>query len=182
MKIDPECLSTISSKTTMPKSVLSRVTKPTYVLGDLWEFHKRGFWVVVTTNIGWKANGDNVMGAGVALQAARKFPQLPRYYGRLCKKYKDMLGVVIYDEGRLILAPTKRLDWKKPHLSWQAEADIGLVEQTIHQLAELAREERFKIAMSYPGCGNGGLSPREVKPLLDRYLSSRFVVVSKRSV
>lgn len=160
----------------MPKPVLS--VGPRFFKGDLWEFHKRGYWTCVTTNIGWRANGTNVMGAGVAKEATVRYPSLPEWYGNLCRKYKEKVGICIYNPGRLIMLPTKELNRKKPWLSWQSDSSLELIEQSIQQLVEAVNEERLnRIALSYPGCGNGNLSPKTVKPILLRYLDDRFSVV-----
>jgi hypothetical protein len=50
------------------------------LVGNIWDHHQDG-WIVVTTNGIIKSNGDAVMGAGIALEAARKFPDLPRQLG-----------------------------------------------------------------------------------------------------
>lgn len=160
----------------MPKPVHSAL--PIFKRGDLWDYHKRKCWVVVTTNIGWKTDGTNVMGAGVAKEAARRFPALPSWYGYLCKKYKDDVGICLYNPGGLILLPTKKLNKAKPHLSWQADSDLDLIEQSLQQLVACVDDERIKqVVMGYPGCGNGGLQRAQAKPLLKQYLDNRFIVL-----
>ena len=48
------------------------------VEGDIWEHHNDGSrYIVIPTNIGWKTNGHNVMGAGLALQAKTRYPSSP---------------------------------------------------------------------------------------------------------
>lgn len=160
----------------MPKPVISAL--PLFKRGDIWQYHKRKHWVVVTTNIGWKASGHNVMGAGVAKQAAERYPDLPQWYGWLCRKYKENIGICLYNPGGLIMLPTKPLNRKNPHLSWQSDSDLELIKIGLKQLVQCVNDEHIKaVAMSYPGCGNGGLRRSQVKPLLKQYLDTRFVVV-----
>lgn len=152
---------------------------PHYATGDLWDYHRQGYWVVVTTNIGWKSNGENVMGRGVAAQAAKRFPDLPAWYGELCRKHMERVGICLYNPGRLILFPTKPLDKVNPHLSWRGGSCLRLIETSLIELVKVAADEHLKqIAMSWPGCGNGGLQIAQVKPLLNRYLGPRFTIVT----
>ena len=82
--------------------------------GDIWEFYHDVRWIVITTNIGWKKDGCNPMGAGIAKQAAEMFPDLPRWYGEKCKKYRSDTAVAVYDEAKFFLFPTKPLNEEQP--------------------------------------------------------------------
>lgn len=150
-----------------------------YRKGDLWKYHERGYWVVVTTNLGWKKDGTAIMGAGVAKQAAERFPEIVKEYGRLCKKYRDgRLGIVLNSQHKLIFFPTKPLDREKPWLSWKQKASMDLIEDSLDDLICLMMHDNIRpIAMPMVGCGNGGLDPKKVKSLLDRYLDGRFTVL-----
>lgn len=160
----------------MPKPVYS--ADPVFARGDIWEFHKRKYWVCVPTNIGWTNKGLNVMGAGIAQQAARKFIDLPKWYGRLCKMYKDKVDICFYSPSRLIMVPVKPLNHKSPHLSWQGKASLELIEQSLISLMHCLETDNIKpIAIPLLGCGNGKLQPSKVKPLLKKYLDDRFTIV-----
>mgnify|MGYP006048552271 CR=1 FL=1 len=49
--------------------------------GDLWDVHAQGSWIAITTNGVIRTNGHGVMGAGLAKQAADRFPRLPLLLG-----------------------------------------------------------------------------------------------------
>lgn len=150
---------------------------PSYVTGDLWDYYERGYWVVVPTNIGWKSNGENVMGRGMALQAATRFPELPMWYGRLCKMFREDVGICLHPE-RLLLFPTKPLA-DDPAMSWKQESSLKLIQKNLIDLRDICNMEGIKkVAMGYPGCGNGRLCEAQVRPLLNRYLNPRFTVVT----
>ncbi len=152
-------------------------------IGDLWDHHDRGRWVVVTTNIGWKKDGSNPMGAGVAKEAASRFPDLPAKYGARCQKYQHNTAVWPFRPGKLILFPTKPLDAGQPWLSWRSDSDYTLIERSAKQLAKLVsilrQEEKFLPVVVLPlvGCGNGNLEPKRVVRLLERYLDDTFILV-----
>ena len=47
---------------------------------DIWDL-SMDYAIVILTNIGWRKDGNNVMGAGLAKQASEK-PRRPRHHGR----------------------------------------------------------------------------------------------------
>jgi hypothetical protein len=154
-------------------------SKPTILQGDLWQMHAQAR-VVVTTNIGWDLDTfQNNMGAGVALQAAFRWPELPEWYGRQCARLKEQTPVLEYLPARLILLPVKPLLYESdPERSWDQEASLELIDRSLAQLAEIGGDTR--VALAFPGCGNGGLDKRAVLPLIERHLKTdQFIVVDR---
>lgn len=142
---------------------------------DIWGLEKTHY-IVIPTNIGWKASGDNVMGRGLALQAAGRHPGFPIWYGLECKEAGPLTPVLVYPIAPLIAFPVKPLDRKSPHLSWQHPATLDLIARSAKQLADLTVDR--PIAVPLVGCGNGGLSPKDVLPILEQHLSGdRFTLV-----
>ncbi|KKL05766.1 hypothetical protein LCGC14_2602780, partial [marine sediment metagenome] len=133
---------------------------------------------VVPTNIGWRADGCNVMGRGVARQAAERCPELAEWYGGQCRKMSKAGRTLLayFKPGDLVMLPVKPLDEIQPHLSWRGEADPVLVERSIMQLAKtyFMRD----VVLPLVGCGNGGLDPAVVIPVLKDYLrTDNFTLV-----
>lgn len=155
-----------------------------HVQADLWERWERGEKVVVTTNVGWcPRTRRNNMGAGMALQAARRWPWLPRWYGSFCRDWvthhasrwrSRWAPVVELDLERIILLPVKPLlDFADPERSWEQKARLDLIQAGLRQLAQ----HQGQIALAFPGCGNGGLSPEDVLPALRATLTEeRFTL------
>jgi hypothetical protein len=168
---------------------------------DLWRVdgHRR----VVTTNIGWDPRTKrNNMGAGTVLEAMARCPEISVLYGRACAALQDALPVLDLEHlialnelfgyelsaasraamekrlGGLIFFPVKPLlDPLNPERSWAQQASLGLIQRSTVELAAVPG----KIALTLPGCGNGGLHPDSVYPILKRYLTDdRFVVVDNR--
>lgn len=167
--------------------------------------------MVVTTNIGWHPEtGRNNMGAGMALQAALRFPglrvrefpgiepardsdvppleleqqPLDTWYGSMCEQLGEETPVLAYPyERRIILFPVKPLkDRANPERSWDAVADLGLIYRGLMQL----RGFQGRIALSHPGAGNGKLDPEIVARLVENVLGqdpdpSRFTLVTFKS-
>lgn len=147
------------------------------LVGDIWDFHDAGNWVVITTNgtitrdyDDYDTNGiltpQCVMGAGIALQAKERFPDLPFTLGRL-----------ILDRGNAVYRlPQYRLYTFPVKTDWWKKADMRLIVRSCNQLAKLAPKDKLTF-MVRPGCGVGRLAWRNVKCKIEHLLDDRFVVV-----
>jgi hypothetical protein len=141
--------------------------------GNIWDYHRYGptdkpfsnaCAVVITTNGMIRNNGHAVMGAGIALQAAQRFPDLPLLLANGLKKHGNV--VLYYPNWNLFTFPTK-YDWKMP-------SDLSLIERSCVSLAELLKRPDYaylRVIMTKPGCGHGKLSWMQVEPILDQHLS-----------
>lgn len=137
------------------------------IIGNIWDFHKNGNWIVIPTNGIVKKNGEAVMGRGLALQAARKFPSLPRELGDNLNAGGNF--VYWYHHLRLITFPTKH--------RWMDKSNPILIEKSLDDLVTFS-EDNDKIYISRVGCGNGQLSwEQDIKYLFEKYLDERFIVI-----
>lgn len=144
--------------------------------GDLWDWHDRGYRIVISTNIGYDPRTfRNNMGAGIAWQAARRYPELPEWYGRQCAEYGAATPVIEHEDLRLIFFPVKPFRPEDPERGWAQDADLALIERGARGLVALAEDRRRPIAMSTVGAGpkgsGGGLDPDVVRVLLERELA-----------
>jgi len=143
------------------------------IKGNIWDFHERS-WVVITTNGSVKRNGEVVMGRGVALQAKKKFPDLPKILGN-CINGPIGNHVTLQPIFHLLTFPVKH--------NWYEKADLKLIKRSCEELLETVDILKPPFYMVRPGCGNGGLSwEKEVKPILEKYLDDRFIVVEKNRI
>lgn len=136
-------------------------------------------YIVIPSNIGWKANGENVMGAGIAKQVRNMFPDIPlelgRFYKYHLKEYKslDKLWYKVYYKYpySFVALPTKSLNKEYPHLSWKNQSNLEEIEKSCKILADDIKFAMMGdiILLPYLGCGNGGLNKSDVKPILDKY-------------
>jgi len=140
------------------------------VMGDLWEYWERGDWIVITTNGSIRHDGACVMGRGVALQAAQRFPNLPYRLGDRITSHGNVVHV--FTDLRLFAYPVKN--------AWMQRADLELIREGALRLSNLALAMNLgTIFMVRPGCGNGGLSWDVVKPIIEPFLDERFCVVER---
>lgn len=147
-----------------------------YTTGDIWELAARNDgWTVIPTNTSFKNNGEAVMGAGMAKDAAIRYPGLPR----LLANHMNSFGKeTIFIHDRIICLPTKR--------SWRRFAKMDLIENGCTQLVWLGNvldciKHDGPIYIPKLGCGMGGLNwEMEVRPVMDSILQGhRFVLVQK---
>ena len=138
--------------------------------GDLFELAK-GKVIVITTNGFVKNDGCAVMGRGCALQAARKWPELPKALGRELKQHGNKVFNFKVDGYKsLVTFPVKH--------KWFEEASLDLIRISALRLSNKADNWKWKeVFVPKPGCGNGGLDWEDVKPVLEEFLDDRFTIV-----
>jgi len=141
------------------------------VKGNLWDYYDKGEWVVIMTNGTVRKNGACVMGRGVALEVKNKIPNIDKVIGAAISCFGNIVFVLNSLTGEKIISfPIKH--------NWNEKADLGLIERSCKQLDFVVRKNSV-VYMARPGCGNGQLDWREVKPILEKYLpDDRFVVVN----
>ena len=114
-------------------------------------------------------NCVGVMGAGLALAAAKKWPHTEYIYKRACELRELYEGKVIYtwpERKRtpvVVLFPTKR-HWRNP-------SRLEDVESGLADLANRLNRKDGVTSISIPalGCGLGGLRWSDVKPLIEAF-------------
>lgn len=159
---------------------------------DIWTIHKEDplAYICIPTNLTIR-NGNNVMGAGLALQANVKFAEckLPEVYGRILqvesKEWKQIKGVVIFDTLRIITFPTK---WNY----YDETADLTLIQNSaisLHKAVSQREATKEDWGMQHPrnrhhiyipsvGCGLGRLKFDDVASILDDVLfTPRYVLI-----
>jgi hypothetical protein len=148
-------------------------------LGNILELAKNEI-LCFTTNGNTKIVKDKVhavMGKGIAKEIADAFPHIPEQLGECLAdtcNHVYCMGVDVYKDNMYILYsfPTK--------LNWWEKSSFDLIEQSCKELVKAVKAESANyIYIPRPGCGNGGLNWEDVKPILEKYLDDRFIIVSK---
>lgn len=143
------------------------------IQGDIWDYHDKGHWIVITTNGTVRKDGACVMGRGVAKEAVDRFQGFNYKLGNYLKDWPEV-DIGIFPEERLITFPTKHNWWEK--------ADLTLIDKSASKLARVfgfAGIGGNVVYLVRPGCSNGRLDWKDVKPILEKYLDDRFIVVEK---
>ena len=141
--------------------------------GDIWDYHKQGYWLAYTTNGVIRTDGTLVMGAGIAAEVATKFPEVPLRLGNTVRCLGNYVHPDFYR--RIVSFPVKN-HYKDP-------ARIDLIARSARQLRDLVNDSRMlelgNVALVKPGCGVGGLTWEEVEPVLDKFFDDRFIIVDR---
>jgi len=139
------------------------------IFGDIFLDAPKDSWIVITTNIGWKKNGENPMGRGIAGRMANIFPEIRKDYGSWCIKNREKIYFWTNSEYgiRVICAPTKPLDVENPHLSWKKKSDMNLIRNSLHQIKEFSLKNPTETVMlPLMGTDNGRLPVKDVVKLI----------------
>jgi len=142
------------------------------IIGDLWTIDAA--WRIIPTNLVVRRDGRAVMGAGVALDAFRKYPQLAVELGEAIRQLHWApltRPVTHFPAYRLSCLPTK--------YDWRERSNVDLICRGLRQFVDdlPTLDPLTSIALPMLGCGLGGLPATTVRPLLERLLDDRFVLV-----
>lgn len=138
------------------------------IVGDIWSSSIQ--YKCVTTNGVLRNNGELVMGAGIALQAKQRFPELPARLGKNVSMFGNK-PFIFHDIG-IISFPTKH--------HWKDKSDIGLIRQSAEHIVGFVKALSIKeVALTRCGCGLGGLVWSNVKSVLEPILDDRFKVYNE---
>lgn len=155
---------------------------------NIWDKHDQGEIVCITTNGYVKTNGQVVMGRGVALQAAKRFPGLAIRTGGYIKA-QGYANVVFDETARLVIFPVKpdggvSLNGKnvvshQRHRfpdgawvpGWAMAAHPSIIRRSLERLDRIRRAEKWeRVYLPRPGCGAGELDwETQVKPICEPY-------------
>ncbi|MRR55870.1 MAG: ADP-ribose-binding protein [Deltaproteobacteria bacterium] len=138
------------------------------IQGNLWEYFGTAI-IAVTTNGLVAKSGKAVLGNGCAREAGERIPGLAARLGTLLTEQ----GNHVHDLGDgIVNFPVEHSPYENP--------DLRLIERSTKELVELADTKGWvMVVVPRPGCGGGGLFWKEVKPLLEKYLDDRFLVITQ---
>jgi hypothetical protein len=133
------------------------------IVGNLWNYAgDPKFILCITVNGFVKKNGEAVMGRGCALEAAQRYPQLPKELGAFIQKNGNVCSTNYYPETKqtILTFPVKHNWWEK--------ADLELIKRSTEtlRLAATSWLSDSIFILPKPGCKNGGLDWSEVEPIV----------------
>jgi hypothetical protein len=131
---------------------------PKFKIGDIWTtYGNPDSTLFVTTNSTLDRNGHLVMGAGSALHAVWKEPDIKERFGSLVKD--SFYGILFHPTWDICAFQTKSF-FKHP-------SNLLIIKDACEQLRILAQEyPDSTFNLCYPGIGFGRLSKEDVHPLL----------------
>ena len=127
----------------------------------------------VTTNGMVKANGQAVMGAGMAKAFTKIYPQLPVILGQRLACGGNQVHYLLTQNNVYILSfPTKH--------HWRDSSDLALIKNSAQTLAELAILKPYcTFVLPRPGCGLGGLSWFMVRDAISPMLPDNCWIINR---
>lgn len=142
--------------------------------GNIWDAITPDDWVAITTNCTIRNDGALVMGRGIALEAKKKWPWLPKLVGEMITQRGLQVEKIQTKTEKIIIFPVK--------YEFYLPASLNLIAKSTKELATMLPSLRSgRILMGRPGCGNGKLDWVEVEPILRTYLTDDRVVVFSHS-
>ncbi len=133
---------------------------PKFKQANIWDDFNELDYICVTTNATLKFDSTLIMGAGCALEAKQKEPNLPYVWGNaLLQKnlVNKLYGLLSYDK---FIAFQTKIYWKNPSTE-------EIINFSVDKLNRLALKYPNKIfGLPYPGISNGKLSKKIVYPLI----------------
>lgn len=155
--------------------------------------------LVVTTNGFVTSKGKAVMGRGIAKQISDLLPDIPYVLGSKIKKEGNTVHVlraepsepvlisfpvkpdyVVYDGDNVVSHARKNYKIGEKVAGFHAVADTNIMEKSLFKLKELLDDEESIQTVLLPriGCGAGELNWYDIKPVLQEYLSDKYIVMT----
>lgn len=127
-------------------------------------------YIVIPTNLIVRKDGLAVMGAGLALQAAQLYPELPILLGKHLTRTKDTFPIWFKFKDKTIICFATKHDWKD-------KASISLIQDNIISLTTTVLLEDWKnIAIPKLGAGLGQLQWNTIKPIMEQLLDNNYIL------
>lgn len=128
--------------------------------GNMWDIYKEADYFIFTGNSYIKQNGALVMGRGMAKEVRDKFPGIDKLIGSKIRESCEQIEFygLIVDE---------KIGVFQVKYHYDEESLLTLIQCSVSCLKQFAKKHLDKqIHMNYPGIGFGGLTKKEVAPLL----------------
>ncbi len=134
--------------------------------GNMWDRFGKVDLFCITINGTFKANGELVMGAGIAKEAKERMPGIERIistqFRTYCMREPYSLPAVLASSKSQMLG----LFQVKHHFA--EPASLELIKRSAVQLFRyIASYPKMTVCLNFPGIGNGKLNKDEVFPIVN---------------
>lgn len=155
------------------------------VQGNLWDEIGKAHLILVTTNACVNQYGQLVMGRGAAKEAHERFRTTGTTWG-VARDFGEQLitrGMVESEYGIIYSSQiipgtldTILIGAFQVKYRWHEEASLKLIDYSTNILGSVARKHPEKrIALNYPGIGNGRLMMETVEPIISTLPDNVFI-------
>ncbi len=133
--------------------------------GNMWDVFGHTDLFLITTNPVVRKDGKAVMGRGIALEIAKKFPEVPKSFGQVLENTeadRDGCNWICTIDGQMI-----GYFMVKDH--WAAPADLAIIQRSTDSLMNwLDQDTLSRVDLNFPGIGNGKLKREQVLPIIEQ--------------
>ena len=134
--------------------------------GNMWDVFGYTDLFLFTSNPIVNKQGLAVMGRGIALETAKRYPQIRKDFAN------HINSVWIPDCGYLGTYDSQAIGYFMVKKHWAANADLAIIDSSITDLLMLIEENnergwKKRYDLNFPGIGNGKLSREEVLPHIE---------------
>ncbi|GAA6622782.1 hypothetical protein [Scytonema sp. NUACC26] len=135
-------------------------------IGNLWDAKADVY--LATTNAVLNNREELVMGAGSALEMKQRYPDAPQLFGQVIRGLKVPYGVIILEQLGIGAFQTKD--------HYKHGSDLTIIERSTEYLANwcVVNPNKF-VALPAPGIGYGGLTYKQIRPII-KYLPDTVTV------
>lgn len=139
----------------------------------MWSVFGKTDLFLITTNPIITKDNRVVMGRGIALEAAKRFYQLPYDFGRKLlyaqhvQDYDDALYPV--NVGVIGTYDDQTVGWFMVKDHWRDPAEVDIIQRSVKVLSGWAKgvaRPMKRIDLNFPGIGNGKLKREDVLPII----------------
>lgn len=155
--------------------------------------------ICITTNGFVKKNGEAVMGRGCAAEAAKRFKGLKASFGKKMRKegnfphiiaqaeefdllsfpVKPVSSMCRHDKANVVRHMQNKFNRKDIVPGWACVAELDIIARSARLIRTLVDFKEYKaVVLPRPGCGAGELNWKQVKPVLNEYLDSRYYCIT----
>lgn len=138
------------------------------ITGDVWDYYGvQDNIICIPTNGDVNNNLDAVMGRGIAAQATNRIPGIASELGFHLRIFGNDINWL--DSQRCLSFPVKH--------HWKEQASLDLIQKSRNELKDIAEcLHNHRFYLPRPGCGNGNLDYKDVRPLMLSLPDNVFVI------
>lgn len=134
--------------------------------GDMWSVFGKTDFFLVTTNPIVRKDGACVMGAGIAKQFAERYPKGPYNLGAEIREHTER-GFLL-ECGMFGRYDSQSVGFFMVKDYWANKAKLRIIRDSARKLRDWANiNHEIRFDLNFPGIGNGGLTKKEVLPMLE---------------
>lgn len=128
--------------------------------------------ICIPTNSTLNKSAHLIMGAGLALQAKRRYPQLPQMAGEMIKPLCSFKRFPEYGLIRIKVSHHVEIGLLQTKTDWRLPSSESLILMSLAKLKFAIESNDIKsVAMPLPGAGKGGLSKARSIALVNQALA-----------